>query len=265
MKKLGRQAVDPSVVSEESRLLSEIWHSVPLKTRGGQAEFGEKYGIGSQSAVSQFLKGESSLSLKAAQGFARGLGCKIEDFSQRLATTISEVQEYTGSATANITLPGFSATATASNQAPALIAREEGAIYLIENVYPAEFSIPLLSWVRAGAFCEAPGQFTKDDAEELLPRPLFRTGPNTFALRVVGDSMDAPSGYREGEIVYIDPDIEPTPGKDVLAKADGKMTLKRYKVDEEGPYLLQLNGSRIIRPTGEWHVCGVVVFSGQRR
>lgn len=135
---------------------------------------------------------------------------------------------------------------------------------LIENVYPVEFSIPLLSWVRAGAFCEAPGQFTREDAEELLPRPLFRTGPNTFALTVVGDSMDAPSGYREGEIVYIDPDVEPTPGRDVLAKADNKMTLKRYKVDEYGPYLLQLNGNKIIRPA-EWTVCGVVVFSGQRR
>ena len=167
-------------------------------------------------------------------------------------------------AAANITLPGFSVTATASNQTPALIAREKSPTYLVENIYPAKFSIPLLSWVRAGAFCEAPGQFTREDAEELLPRPLFRTGPNTFALTVVGDSMDAPSGYREGEIVYIDPDIEPTPGKDVLAKADGKMTLKRYKVDEEGPYLLQLNGSRIIRPTGEWHVCGVVVYAGRR-
>jgi len=160
-------------------------------------------------------------------------------------------------------IPG-EASGSSSNKAPALITREERATYLIENVYPVEFSIPLLSWVRAGAFCEAPGQFTREDAEELLPRPLFRTGPNTFALTVVGDSMDAPSGYREGEIVYIDPDVEPTPGRDVLAKADNKMTLKRYKVDEYGPYLLQLNGSKIIRPT-EWTVCGVVVFSGQRR
>jgi SOS-response transcriptional repressor LexA len=134
---------------------------------------------------------------------------------------------------------------------------------LIEDIYPVEFSIPLLSWVRAGAFCEAPGSFTREDAQELLPRPLFRTGPNTFALTVVGDSMDVPDGYREGEIVYIDPDIEPTPGKDVLAKADGKMTLKRYKVDDEGPYLLQLNGNRIIRPT-DWSVCGVVVYAGRR-
>jgi len=169
-----------------------------------------------------------------------------------------------GHATVNITLPGITVTATASNQAPELIWRAGTAINLIEDIYPVEFSIPLLSWVRAGAFCEAPGQFTRDDAEELLPRPLFRTGPNTFALRVVGDSMDVPDGYREGEIVYVDPSVEPTPGKDVLAKTGNKMTLKRYKVDEDGPYLLQLNGNKIIRPTGDWSVCGVVVYAGRK-
>lgn len=130
---------------------------------------------------------------------------------------------------------------------------------------PAEFTIPLLSWVRAGDFCEAAGQFTLSDAEEMLPSPLSSTSKNTFALQVRGDSMDTPDGYREGEIVYIDPDISPTPGRDVLAKTDSGITLKRYKVDEEGPYLLQLNGNKIIRPEGPWHVCGVVVFSGRKR
>lgn len=131
-----------------------------------------------------------------------------------------------------------------------------------------ELSVPLLSWVRAGDFCEAPSQFSMSDAEEFLPRPLFNTSRKTFALLVRGDSMDVPGGYREGEIVYIDPDVSPTSGRDVLARTDsgtdGGMTLKRYKVDEDGPYLLQLNGNKIIRPAN-WHVCGVVVFSGQRR
>ena len=182
--------------------------------------------------------------------------------AKALGVTTDELM--TEHATANITLPGITVTATGSNQALALMGRAGTAINLIDDIYPVEFSIPLLSWVRAGAFCEAPGQFTKDDAEELLPRPLFRTGPNTFALRVVGDSMDVPDGYREGEIVYVDPSVEPTPGKDVLAKTGDKMTLKRYKVDEDGPYLLQLNGNKIIRPTGDWSVCGVVVYAGRR-
>lgn len=90
-------------------------------------------------------------------------------------------------------------------------------------------------------------------------------GKRIFALEVRGDSMDAPTGYREGEFVYIDPDVAATHGKDVLARLDTGLTLKRYKEDEEGPYLFQLNGNKIIRPTSEWHVCGVVVFSGQKR
>jgi len=130
---------------------------------------------------------------------------------------------------------------------------------------PVEFKIPLLSWVRAGEFCEAPSQFSRTDAEEMLPAPLFNTGPNTFALTVRGDSMNAPGGYEEGEIVYIDPDIAPEIGNDVLARTDAGMTLKRYKEDELGPYLLALNGNQIIRPPQPWHICGVVVFSGKKR
>jgi SOS-response transcriptional repressor LexA len=101
------------------------------------------------------------------------------------------------------------------------------------------------------------------DTDSNLLSPKAIASKNTFALQVRGDSMDTPDGYREGETVYIDPDISPTPGRDVLAKTDSGITLKRYKVDEEGPYLLQLNGNKIIRPEGTWHVCGVVVFSGR--
>lgn len=85
MKKTGRQAVDEAIVSEESRLLSEIWNNTPLKTRGSQAAFGETFEIGNQSAVGQFLRGEAPLSLKAAKGFAKGLNCSISTFSSRLA------------------------------------------------------------------------------------------------------------------------------------------------------------------------------------
>lgn len=66
----------------ESRQLRAIWDST---SHPGQAEFGEMYDVGNQSAVGQFLRGETPLSLKAAAGFAQGLSCKIADFSPRLA------------------------------------------------------------------------------------------------------------------------------------------------------------------------------------
>lgn len=85
MKKRGRSSVDPFEVKEEARRLKDLWDAASQATRGTQAEFGEVHSIGNQSAVGQFLRGETPLSLKAAKGFAKGLGCKISDFSPRLA------------------------------------------------------------------------------------------------------------------------------------------------------------------------------------
>ena len=135
----------------------------------------------------------------------------------------------------------------------------------VEPRAPTVGSVPLISWIRAGDFCESPATFEPGDAEEYLPRPLQNMGKNVFALTVRGESMDTADGYKEGEIVYIDPDKVPVSGQDVVARVENKLNLKRYKEDQDGPYLLQLNGNIIIRPEGEWSVCGVVVFSGKRR
>jgi len=55
-----------------------------------QAEFGAKYGIGSQSMVSQYLHGVRPLNLKVAKKFAEGLSVQIADFSPRLAAQVEE-------------------------------------------------------------------------------------------------------------------------------------------------------------------------------
>ena len=74
---------------EEARLLKAIWDQtyedrkkVKMHTQGS---FGAEYDIGNQAAVGFFLNGRTALSLKAAKGFAKGLGCRISDFSRRLA------------------------------------------------------------------------------------------------------------------------------------------------------------------------------------
>lgn len=85
MKKRGRTSIDQLVVQEEARRLREIWGKVDASQRGTQADFGEAHSVGNQSAVGQFLRGKTALSLKAAKGFAKGLGCQIADFSPRLA------------------------------------------------------------------------------------------------------------------------------------------------------------------------------------
>lgn len=50
-----------------------------------QEAFGERYGIGSQSLVWQYLNGYIPLNLHAAARFAVGLKCEVADFSPRLA------------------------------------------------------------------------------------------------------------------------------------------------------------------------------------
>ncbi|MBF5006878.1 helix-turn-helix transcriptional regulator [Diaphorobacter caeni] len=80
---------------EESKRLRAIWDE--RHPRLSQAEFGEMYEIGSQAAVGHFLNGHSAISLKAAKGFARGLGCDIASFSERLARQASEIASFTQS------------------------------------------------------------------------------------------------------------------------------------------------------------------------
>jgi transcriptional regulator with XRE-family HTH domain len=84
----NRRAKVTPETKEESKKLRELWDS---RSHPSQAEFGELYGVGNQSAVSQFLRGYAPLSLKAAYGFAQGLGCQISDFSQRLASEAAAI------------------------------------------------------------------------------------------------------------------------------------------------------------------------------
>lgn len=79
-------------VTEENRgeaaALKKIYDGAPHNGRPSgltQAAFGAQYDIGSQAVVWQYLNGAIPLNLRAATGFARGLKCKIADFSTRLA------------------------------------------------------------------------------------------------------------------------------------------------------------------------------------
>lgn len=75
---------------QESAKLKTLYSQAPHKLT--QAAFGEAYGIGNQGAVWQCLNGKGMpISLKAAQGFARGLNCQVADFSPRLAKEIEQI------------------------------------------------------------------------------------------------------------------------------------------------------------------------------
>jgi hypothetical protein len=105
-----RGKVSPEHVAESERL-SAIWNATyeVRKEKGlhSQGVFGAEYDIGNQAAVGFFLNGKAAISLKAAKGFAKGLNCRIADFSPRLAAEIRALAQGTG-----ITQPAMVVTAS---------------------------------------------------------------------------------------------------------------------------------------------------------
>ena len=110
------------------------------------------------------------------------------------------------------------------------------------NVIPApaiRARIPLISWVRAGAWTEIEENHLPADPKDwLISNRAY--GHRTFALRVLGDSM-APR-FPEGCIIIVDPDSAVDTGSFVIAKINGnEATFKQLIKDGGRIYLRPLN------------------------
>ena len=124
--------------------------------------------------------------------------------------------------------------------------------------------VPLISWDQARTWDPLMHSFAEKDAERWLDCPALHSA-GTFCLRNDTETMDdgTSDGYREGEVLFIDPAVEVIPGKDIIViLPDGKLLFRRIKRDSEGPYLLALNGKKIERWQEGTIVQGVVIFSG---
>ena len=71
-----------------ARALQQLWGERIAPTGVSQEEFGERYGIGTQTMVSQYLLGTKPLNYDVAAKFAEGFGCSIEDICPEMAKTI---------------------------------------------------------------------------------------------------------------------------------------------------------------------------------
>lgn len=100
--------------------------------------------------------------------------------------------------------------------------------------------VPLISWTTAGKWAEAQDPYIPGEAEEWVVTTAT-VGPNAFALRVVGDSMEP--RIPDGAIVIIDPSRSYKHGSVVLAKrsSDQEATLKQLWFDGAVPKLRPLN------------------------
>ncbi|PBP62597.1 peptidase S24 [Pseudomonas syringae] len=131
---------------------------------------------------------------------------------------------------------------------------------------PSRFGkVPLISWVQAGAWCEASNFDPYEDEDWIsCPVPISKNG---FALRVRGDSMTNPTSgrsYPAGCIIFVDPDIEANPGDRVIARVPrtNEMTFKVLVEDAGRQFLRPINPQYpIIDITEETYICGKVVGS----
>jgi len=134
------------------------------------------------------------------------------------------------------------------------------------NVAPAYFKeerrFPVISWIQAGEWSEAIDTFQPGDADEWESSDS-NVGDNAFWLRVIGDSMTAPSGLSipEGHMILVDPASPADNGSLVVAKLtdSNKATFKKLVIDAGQKYLKPLNPSyRTIEINGNCRIVGVV-------
>lgn len=123
--------------------------------------------------------------------------------------------------------------------------------------------VALISWVQAGSLAAASDDYLRGEREEWMPRPKHSSG-RTFALRVRGESMEP--DYQHDDIIFVDPDVAPEHGKDVVVRLDdrGEVVFKRLVVEGKLEYLKPANPSwpdKIVEISAYPHarIIGVVI------
>ena len=84
---------------------------------------------------------------------------------------------------------------------------------------------PVLNFVQAGAFCEYHDNAISDEFEPVIGD----AGDNVYWIVLEGDSMMP--DFESGELVLIDPDIQPNPADYVVAlrKGEKAVTFKKWR------------------------------------
>lgn len=224
----------PQQLAEAAALKSKFvaWQDAQRaeKSPWSQAFASKSLGFG-QSAMNQYLNGKIPLNPDAANKFAKLIGCSVKDFSETIAREISAFAF-------DVDRPKMEA-----NTEPGPEVRGY---------------VPLLSDVQAGMFKEFIDNFHPGDGG-IEPIPVVTVPVNryTFALRVVGDSMEP--RFPEGTLLIVEPEMEPNPGDFVIAKnGSEETTFKQLTKDGADWYLKPLNERYPIKPLGRSTIIGVV-------
>jgi len=124
--------------------------------------------------------------------------------------------------------------------------------------------VPVISAVQAGNWRGIVDDFQPGDADKWI-ETTAKVSANAFALRIEGDSMTNPNGMPsipEGMTVIVDPNVEATNGKIVVARLESETaaTIKKLVIDGPNKYLMPLNPryDKIVI-NGDCTIVGVVV------
>lgn len=122
---------------------------------------------------------------------------------------------------------------------------------------------PVISWVQAGDWA-AIHELNRHDAEH-YPCPV-KCSDRTFLLKVRGQSMAGT--FNEGELIFVDPEVEAINGKYVVARLDdeNEATLKQLIIEGDHKFLKATNPAwpTPIQPiNGNCTIVGVVIFVGR--
>lgn len=225
---LNTMTTRPPFQAEEAERLKAIYKARKAEDPSlNQDRVAHECGWSSQSVVSQYMNGKIPLNITALISLSRALRFSPDEVSPRLmkAHQLEDAKRIVSNTTA---------------------------------LGSAGRLLPVIGYVKAGAFCEAIEHFQPADADDWVEAG-GPAGPRSFVLRVEGLSMEP--DFKPGEKVVIDPDMQWETGDFVVAKRtrDHAVTLKQLRMEGGEYYLYATNPDwpeRIIRLNEEWTICG---------
>lgn len=125
--------------------------------------------------------------------------------------------------------------------------------------------LPLITWKQVGAWVKNQENVSTKDVEATYPCPIACSA-RSFVLRVRGPSMEP--AFRSGELIFVDPAVEPTDGRFVIVEGAGSTEPELRQLIYEGPkrFLKSVNPAwpgPLIELADPIRILGVVIFRGE--
>lgn len=122
--------------------------------------------------------------------------------------------------------------------------QEEDAIYQVNAIRRTYYQVPLITWSEAQQWlAEREHSPAKNYSQSIIINT--KVSPHSFALRVEGDSMEAPGNisFPNGSIIVVDTEYPIQSGSFVIAKhtTNSPIVFKQLVVDGSRRYLKPLN------------------------